>query len=295
MTMEKFVSLQSGMRICYRIDGDPTARPLVMIAGLGLDLTSWPAAMIDGLVASGFRVIRFDNRDIGQSTHVTTPPPDRLRQLQRRSLPEDYDLEDMATDTIGLIDSLGLESFDLLGMSMGGMIAQIVAARIPDRVTTLTSIFSTTGHRKVGQPATSTIIRMARRGPRTADEFVESYLRTLRHIGSTVFPVDVEVESDWARGIWARGGGRARGAGMARQIAAIAKSGDRTAAVRTITAPTLVIHGDRDRMVNPSGGKATTAAIRGSRSVTVQGMRHHIAPGVVPQLVDLVVEHTGLA
>jgi pimeloyl-ACP methyl ester carboxylesterase len=294
MTADQFVTLPSGIRLCYRIDGEHNARTLVMVAGLGLDLTSWPSSMVDDLVESGFRVIRFDNRDVGQSTHVDTAPPGRLRQLQRRSLPEDYDLGDMAEDTIGLLDALGVRSFDLLGMSMGGMIAQLVAARIPDRVTTLTSIFSTTGHRKVGQPATSTIVRMARRGPRTADEFVDRHLGTLRHIGSTTFPPDTELETEWARGIWERGGGRSRGAGLARQIAAIAKSGDRTEALRTIAAPTLVIHGDRDLMVNPSGGAATAAAITGSRSLTVTGMRHHLAPGVVPQLVTLIVEHTGV-
>ncbi|HEY2642268.1 MAG TPA: alpha/beta fold hydrolase [Galbitalea sp.] len=128
---EKIAQLPSGIELCYRMDGASSGRPLVLIAGLGLDLTSWPTAMIDGLVDAGFRIIRFDNRDVGRSTHVRTPPPGRLRQLLARSEAEDYDLGDMAEDVVGLLDELRLAAVDLVGMSLGGMIAQTVAEATP--------------------------------------------------------------------------------------------------------------------------------------------------------------------
>jgi len=289
-----FTTLPSGIRICYRIDGAANGRPLVLIAGLGLDLTSWPKPFVDGLVRAGFRVIRLDNRDVGQSTHVATPPPSRRRQLTAKSAAEDYDLGDMAEDVVGLLDALHLGRVDLVGMSLGGMIAQTIAARNPTRVRSLTSIFSTTGDRRVGQPATSTILRMARRGPRTREEYGQRHVATMRRIGSKTFAPDDVLELEWALSSWERGGGRARGAGVARQIGAIFKSGDRTGELRNISAPTLIIHGDKDVMVNPTGGAATARAISGSVHHTIAGMGHHIAPDLVPQLLTMIVEHTSI-
>jgi pimeloyl-ACP methyl ester carboxylesterase len=132
---------------------------------------------------------------------------------------------------------------------------------------------------------------MARRPARTPDAFAQRHLSTLRHIGSTTYPFDERAERAWALEAWARGRGLARAEGAARQIAAIRKSGDRTEEVRGITAPTLVVHGDRDRMVHPSGGEATAAAIPGARHEVVPGMRHHLAPGLVPRLLELILEH----
>lgn len=292
---DRFCSLPNGIELCYRQDGPASGPPVLLVAGLGLDLTSWPALLLDGLAEEGFRVIRFDNRDSGRSTHLDTPPPSRFRQLRGRSLPEDYDLGDMAADTVGLLDFLGLAQVDLVGMSMGGMIAHTLAARHPERVRTLTSIFSTTGFGRVGQPARSTLVRMGRPPARTPDAFADRHLATLRHIGSTVYPYDERAERDWAVEAWARGRGLSRAQGAARQIAAIRKSGDRTEEVRRITAPTLVLHGDRDRMVHPSGGEATAQAIPGARHVVIPGMRHHIAPGLVPQLLELIAAHTRTA
>jgi pimeloyl-ACP methyl ester carboxylesterase len=247
--------------------------------------------MIDGLVDAGFRIIRFDNRDVGRSTHVRSPPPGRLRQLLARSEAEDYELGDMAEDVVGLLDELRLAAADLVGMSLGGMIAQTVAARHPDRVRSLTSIFSTTGDRRVGQPARSTIMRMLRPTAKTREAYAKRHLSTLRHIGSTTFPFDESAEIAWALGAWDRAAA-GRGAGVARQIGAIWKSGDRTAELLAISAPTLVLHGDADRMVHPSGGAATASAIPGARHETIVGMRHHLSPGVVPRLVQFIVEHT---
>jgi pimeloyl-ACP methyl ester carboxylesterase len=193
----------------------------------------------------------------------------------------------MAADTVGLLDHLGIDRVHLVGMSMGGMIAQTVAARHPARVASLTSIFSTTGDRRVGQPARSTLARLARGPARTVEESVERHLGMLRHIGSPTELPDDDLERAWAVGLWERGGGVAARAGVPRQISAIQASGDRTAELRRITAPTLVVHGSTDRMVHPTGGRATAAAVPGARHVEIPGMGHHLAPGVVDQLVEL--------
>ncbi|HEY3712651.1 MAG TPA: alpha/beta fold hydrolase [Amycolatopsis sp.] len=289
-TADRFADLPAGPRICYRVEGPEDGPPLLLIAGLGLDLTSWPQRLVDGFTGHGFRVIRFDNRDAGRSSRITTPAPGRLRQLLARPRPGAYDLGDLAADTIGLLDHLGVERAHLAGMSMGGMIAQTVAARHPGRVATITSIFSTTGHPRVGQPARSTILRLAKRPARTAEESAERHLSLLSHIGSKTFPPDEALERAWATAGWERSGGV--NPGVPRQISAIQASGDRTAELRRITAPTLVVHGDADLMVHPSGGRATAQAIPGARHVEITGMRHHLAPGVLDRLMELT---TGLA
>ncbi|MQA33152.1 alpha/beta fold hydrolase [Modestobacter roseus] len=296
--LDRFVDLPAGPRLCFRVDGADEAVPLLLIAGLGIDLTSWPQRMVDGFTARGFRVVRFDNRDIGRSSRVDAPPPGRLRQLLARPRPGAYDLGDMAADTHGLLDHLGIDRVHLVGMSMGGMIAQTLAARHPDRVASLTSIFSTTGDRRVGQPARSTLLRLAKAPARTVEESVERHVGLLRHIGSPEFAPDDDLERAWALGLWERGGGARARAGVPRQISAIQASGDRTAECGRITAPTLVVHGSADRMVHPTGGRATAAAIPGSRHVEITGMGHHLAPGVVDRLVDLttdLAQGTGLA
>ncbi|HST96939.1 MAG TPA: alpha/beta fold hydrolase [Geodermatophilus sp.] len=284
---DRFVDLPAGPRICHRVDGPDDGTPLLLVAGLGLDLTSWPQRMVDGFVERGFRVVRLDNRDAGRSSRIDAPPPGRLRQLLARPRPDAYDLADMAADTVGLLDALGIERAHLVGMSMGGMIAQTVAARHPARVLTLTSIFSTTGHRRVGQPARSTLLRLARGPARTLEESVERHLAMLAHIGSTTFPPDPDHERAWATAVWDRCGGARSGAPVARQIGAIQASGDRTAELARIAAPTLVVHGDRDLMVHPTGGRATADAVPGARHVEIAGMGHHLAPGVVDRLVEL--------
>lgn len=292
---DRYCVLPGGNRFCYRVDGDPTGQPLVLIAGLTLDLTSWPAEMVDGLTGRGFRVIRLDNRDVGRSTWATTAPPGRLRQLTRRPRADGYDLGDMAADVIALLDHLDIDRVHLVGMSMGGMIAQTVAARYPDRTLTLTSIFSTTGAPDVGQPACSTLALLAKRPPRTRQAFIDRHVAMMKHLAGRGFPLDVEAAAAYAGGAWDRGPGPCAGAGVARQINAIFKSGDRTAELARITAPTLVVHGDRDRIVHPSGGAATAAAIPAARRLTIPGMGHDLAPGLVGRLVTVISQNAARA
>ena len=152
----------NGVRLCYRVQGPREATPLLLVAGWDQDLTSWPALFIDALLERGFRVIRHDNRDAGRSSRIQTPPPSTLRQFRERPRRDAYNLQDMADDAVALLNHLGLERVHVLGISMGGMIAQSMAASHPDRVQTLTSLISTTGQSKIGQPAWSTKLRIAR-------------------------------------------------------------------------------------------------------------------------------------
>ncbi len=288
---DRFAELPGGIRLCYRTRGGLEAEPLVLVAGLGCDMTWWPAALLDGLVEQGFGVVTFDNRDAGRSTTIETPAPGTLRRLLARPRRDAYTLADMAADTVGLLDHLGVERAHLVGASMGGMIAQTVAARWPTRVRTLTSVISTTGAAKIGQPATSTMLKLAKPPAKTRAQSVARHLDMVRHLEGSAFPRDEAAETLLAGEVWDRGAGAGTGARTARQIQAIQASGDRTAELRGITAPTLVVHGDRDLIVHPSGGRATAEAIPGARHVTVAGMGHHFAPGVLPRVVALVAGH----
>ncbi|WP_375541492.1 alpha/beta fold hydrolase [Quadrisphaera sp. INWT6] len=311
---DRFVDLPAGPRLCYRDsagtgssdtrssgaqdDVGRSGEVVLLVAGLGQDLTAWPDALVDGLVARGLRVVRFDNRDVGRSDRIAAPPPGRLRQLLRRPRSDAYDLADMAADAVGLLDHLGVERAHVLGQSLGGMVAQVVAARRPDRVASLTSVYSTTGAAGVGGTARSTLLRLRHAPAQTVEEAVVRHVGMMRHLSGLGFPLDdagVAAEEARARGAWERGGGPASRVGPARQIQAIAASGDRTAELGRITAPTLVVNGDRDVMVDPSGGLATVAAIAGARHVVVPGMGHHLATGLVDRLVELVGDHVAAA
>lgn len=290
---DQFVDLPNGVRLCYRVHGSQEATPLLLVAGWGQDLTSWPPPFIDALVERGFRVIRYDNRDAGRSSRIHTPAPSTLRQLRARPRRDAYSLEDMADDAVALLNHLGLERVHVLGVSMGGMIAQSMAASHPDRVATLTSLISTTGQSRIGQPAWSTKLRIAWPAARTRDASVRRHLGLTAHLAGVDYPPDAAVETRYAEGAWDRAAEvrGTPGAAGARQIQAIQVSGDRTEQLRRITAPTLVVHGDRDLIVHPSGGRATADTIPGARHVTVPGMGHHLAPGLLDRLVELVTDH----
>ena len=293
---EQVAGLPNGISLCYRSMGDPEAPVVLLIAGLGLQLVYWPRVLIDALVAAGYRVIAFDNRDAGRSSRCDSPHPGRFGQLLRRVPGGAYSLEDMAQDVAHLMTHLGVARAHVFGMSMGGMIAQALAAGHPRRVATLTSLFSTTGNRWVGQPALSTMWRMATaRRPRSQDEAVAVYVQAMRHIGDAGVP---GIQDEWARYAalaWRRNGRRADARAFSRQIGAILKSGDRSASLRKIQAPTLVLHGDVDRIVHPSGGLATAAAIAGARFESLVGMRHQIDEHQVGRMMPLLVEHFGRA
>jgi pimeloyl-ACP methyl ester carboxylesterase len=214
-----------------------------------------------------------------------------VRQIVRRFPNEQYTLGDMARDTIGLLDHLELDRVHLVGTSMGGMIAQTVAAGYPERVTTLTSISSSTGHWYAGRMAPSTMMMMLRPRPADRQGASEWTVKLFRHIGSRGYAIDEGEIRATALHAFDRGDGAAAGEGLARQVGAIYKTGDRTRELRRILAPTLVIHGGRDPMVHPSGGAATAAAIPGARSVTIDGMGHDLPGAALPRLGHLIAQH----
>lgn len=293
--VDQFAPLDSGTTICFRDHGAKSDPVILLVAGLGEDMTFWGDSFVGSLVAQGHRVITVDNRDVGQSTFAATPPPAIWRQVLARPRADAYSLDDMAQDCVGVLDHLSIDKVHLVGRSMGGMIAQTIAATQPNRVLSLISIFSTTGSSKVGQPAKSTI-RLLVTAPeaKTRTDAVRAHLRITRHIAGTAYPIDDAAEAAIAARGWDRSAGDLA-AGSARQIQAIQRSGDRASRLQKITAPTLVIHGDRDLMVAPSGGEATAAAIPSAQHVVIPGMGHHIHEDLVDVITGYISGHTARA
>jgi pimeloyl-ACP methyl ester carboxylesterase len=291
---EELVDVGRGVSLCCERLGDPAKPPLLLIMGLGQQLIAWPDAFCDALMARGFYVVRFDNRDVGRSTHFSAMRPARLGQLISRHFDEDqYDLGDMARDTAGLIDALALRPAHIVGVSMGGMIGQTLAARYPQHVRSLVSIMSATGARASGWIAPSTLRLMFGTPARDREAAADRAAAIFRHIGSRGFPFDEHRVRELSMRAFDRDP-RAM-SGMGRQLAAVAKSGDRTRELASIAAPTLVIHGDHDRMVHPSGGRASAKAIPGARLETITGMGHDLPAGAIPRIVELIAEHAAAA
>ncbi|MFD7966605.1 alpha/beta fold hydrolase [Streptomyces zaomyceticus] len=289
-SQDRFVRLPHGTRLCYRLDGETGAPPVLLLGGLGEDLTTWSSHFVSTLASRGLHVIRMDNRDCGRSTFAQDPPPSVLRQLLVRPRADAYTLADLATDSALLLEHLGVGPAHVVGRSMGGMIAQSMAARFPERTRSLVSIYSTTGDPRVGQPAASTKLLLASAPPRTRAQAVRAHLRLTAHLAGTRHPVDEVAEAAHAVSTWDRTAGDGA-AGSARQIQAIQASGDRTAELGTVTAPTLVIHGDRDPMVHPTGGHATAIAIAGARLTVVPGMGHHLPDSLAEQVITEIAAH----
>ncbi len=290
---ETVVDVGRGIHLCYDQTGDPDDPPVILISGLGQQLHSWPDDFVAALAGRGYCVTRFDNRDAGRSTQMPYRPPNPVSMFRGGDPRKQYHLGDMARDTVGLLDALGYRDAHLIGISMGGMIAQTVAAHHPGRVRTLTSIMSTTGARRLGRPALSTWRRMlTSRPPRTRAEAMDRAANMFAHIGSHGFPFDEHAVRTYAGTAWDR---NPSPAGLVRQLTAIFASGDRTAELAHIDVPTLVIHGDRDRMVHPTGGAATARAIPGARLETIVGLGHDLPVGAWGRIIDLITEHATLA
>ena len=260
--------------IAYERFGDPTLPPLLLIMGVGTQMLGWPDGFCAALAARGVHVIRLDNRDIGLSTHLTdAPPPDMRAVMTGDTSSASYRLSDMAGDVVGLLDGLELDGAHLVGASMGGMIAQTVAIEHPSRVRSLTSIMSNTGDRSVGQATPQALAALLSPPAATREQAIERTVSILRVIGSPGFDLD-EADLRWRTGLaFDRSNDPV---GVARQFAAIVASGDRTAALRSLAVPTLVIHGADDPLVNVSGGRATATAIPGAELVVYDGMGHHL-------------------
>lgn len=285
---EQFCDVGRGITLCYETFGDPDDPPALLIMGLATQMIGWHEDFCERLAERGFYVIRFDNRDCGRSTHLDFPPPRPGQLLFRRLHPDQYRLGDMGEDAAGLIRALDLGSAHVIGASMGAMIAQTMAAEHPDLVRSLVSIMGSTGNRWRGQPAISIYRYLVRRPPRDREAFIERAAEIFSVVGSTGFPQDLEYVRERAARSYDRGHDIAGGG---RQLGAIVKSGDRTKRLRKIRVPTLVIHGSVDKLVRPSGGRATARAIEGSRLVMIEGMGHDLPRPVWPRLLDEIAEN----
>jgi pimeloyl-ACP methyl ester carboxylesterase len=279
-------SLQAnGLTIALESFGAVDAEPFLLISGLGVQMTRWSVAFCNALASQGYRVIRFDNRDVGLSTHLDTAPiPDFgalaavLGRGERPDLP--YTLGDMALDAVGLLDALQIERAHVVGRSMGGMIAQIMASEHPDRVLSLTSIMSSTGNPGLAGPSPEAMATLTRRGPDPHHDqagYLDHRVAAARLIASPGFPFDEEAQRVQASAEFGRS---YNPPGFARQIAAVGAAGDRRARLRAIAAPTLVIHGAQDLLFPLAGGQDTAANISGAELLVIEGMGHDMPAGL---------------
>jgi pimeloyl-ACP methyl ester carboxylesterase len=273
------------LTIYYETEGDPAGLPLLLVVGLGAQLTWWPAGFRSALAERGFFVVCYDNRDAGKSTWLDDAGPADLLAVLSGTVPPPYLLSDLAGDGVAVLDALGLPSAHVLGVSMGGMIAQGLAIGHPGRVRSLSSIMSTTGDPSVGQPRPDITEMLLRARPPDKAAAVEQSVVMARAISSPAFGFDEEqtrmrMSADYDRGNHPDGAGR--------QIAAILMSGDRTPALRELTMPVLVIHGDADPMIDISGGRATADAIPGARLWVIPGLGHDIPAELFGELADAV-------
>lgn len=279
----------NGIEIEYETFGEPTNPPVLLIMGLAAQLTRWPLSFVEQLAARGYFVIRYDNRDVGLSTKFDGAPIPQIPVLvatMMAGLKPDvpYTLNDMAADAVGLLDALDIRRAHVIGASMGGMIAQLVAADYPDRVLSLTSIMSSTGNPGLppSKPEAMAVL-MSRPISGERDAVIAHGVRTDLVIGSPAYPSDAaairaRVERDFERMNYP--------AGPARQLAAVVANGDRRATIARITAPTMVIHGMDDPLVLVECGRDTAAAISGALITEIPGMGHNLPEALISVILD---------
>jgi pimeloyl-ACP methyl ester carboxylesterase len=286
----------NGISIEYEEFGEKDSAPLLLIMGLGAQMVMWPDRFCSQLVDRGFRVIRFDNRDVGLSTkfHEECPDPAQLLPdvMQGKSIDPPYSLDDMAQDAAELLGALGIASAHVVGASMGGMIAQLLAIRSPERVRTLTSIMSTTGNPDLPQAGPDILALLMRPVPSEREARIQQSLDASRILRGGGFEFDEPGLRELAELSLDRDPDPT---GMTRQLLAIATGGSRKEALGSVTAPTVVIHGDADPLVPIAGGYDTAEAIPGARMLVIEGMGHELPEGVWPRVIDAVVELTQTA
>ncbi len=283
----------NGIEICYDVFGSPDAEPLFLIMGLSAQMVLWDDEFCQQLASRGFRVIRFDNRDIGQSTKLTGGKRITLGELLKLRflgvLPwAPYKLRDMAADTTGLMDALSIRSAHIVGASMGGMIAQEMAIHMPDRVRSLTSIMSSTGNPKLPQPKREAAALLMAPPPKNKDEYIATFARNWRVLRAGSFPEDEAKDRLRAERCYARG---LSPEGVGRQLRAILASGSRVKALSNVKLPALVIHGAADPLVRPEAAIDTANAIPGAKLVMIKDMGHAIPIPMWPQVIGAIADH----
>jgi pimeloyl-ACP methyl ester carboxylesterase len=262
------------VRLWFETFGDPADPALVLINGLGSQCINYRVEWVQRFVAEGLSVIRFDNRDVGRSTWFDEAGTDGPA----------YSIEDMADDAAAVIEAAGVDAAHVLGVSMGGMIAQALAIRHPERVLTLTSIMSSTGDLDVGQPSHESLEHILTPSPTDREGYLQHQVTSIRTWGSPA-----AFDEDWIRTIQGEAYDRAfHPAGQLRQMYAVRTAASRTEALGAVTVPTLVIHGDQDKLVDPSGGRRTAEAIPGARFELIEGMGHDYPPMWWDRIVGLV-------
>jgi pimeloyl-ACP methyl ester carboxylesterase len=288
-TAVQYTPERGGIRLAYVTSGPADGMPLLLVHGLATQMLLWHDDLIADLVDRGFFVIRFDNRDIGLSTHLHDAPyPDVMAALTTGDTSSaSYRLEDMADDAVGLLDHLGIAAAHVVGVSMGGMIAQTIAIEHPDRVLSLTSIMSTSSPR-IGAPTQAASAVLLAPPATNRQEGVERVLATYRVIGSPGYPLD----EDWLAEVAGTSYDRAYDPlGVARQLLAIHASGDRTPGLQQLRVPTLVIHGEDDPLVQVEGGRATAEAVPDSTLMVIPGMGHNLPRELWPTILGAITEH----
>ena len=281
---EELFAPANGIELCYQEMGDSDGEPLLLVMGLATQMLGWDERLCSLLAERGLHVVRFDNRDIGRSTRISSAgAPSLLDTFSGRGASAPYLLRDMAADSFGLMDHLGWDSAHVVGASMGGMIAQTMAIEHPERVRSLVSIMSTTGNRWTGLPTVKAFGVLFSKRPTGREAFIERGVNTFRVIGSPGYPYDEQRVREVAGRAFDRG---VSGAGVARQLHAITASGDRTSALERLDLPATVIHGNRDPLVRPTGGHATARAIPGARLKLIDGMGHDLPRELHPTFAD---------
>ena len=281
------------LKLCVERRHRPEGAPLLLIAGLGMQLIGWPSAFITLLEDAGFDVIAYDARDVGRSSVLDDAgPPDLLRALRRDKSRLAYGLEDLADDATGLLDALSIERAHLFGVSMGAMVAQLVALRSPDRVRSLCSAMGSTGRRSVGQASNRALSVLLRPAARGEDDAVAQRVAQRRVTAGPEEAIDEELERRVAIDSYRRGH---HSMGSARQVAAVLAADDRTEELATVKAPTLVVHGSDDEMIDRSGGEATAAAIPEAQLLMIDGMGHDLPSSHLAEIVTAVAQNAARA
>jgi pimeloyl-ACP methyl ester carboxylesterase len=282
----------NGIEIEYVTEGNPSDPALLLVMGLGAQLTTWPDGFVDGLRRRGFFVIRFDNRDSGLSTTFEGLPDITALFTGTDLSSVSYRIEDMADDAAALLGALGIAEAHVVGASMGGMITQAAVINHPERFLSATSIMSTTGDRAVGAPTGEAMTALLRPVATSREEAIQASVEGSLVIGSPGYPTDERLLRERAAAAYDRS---YNPEGTARQLGAILGSPDRTEGLHGVRIPFLVVHGEADPLVTPSGGDATAAAVPGSKLLTIPGMGHDLPEALWDTVIDAIVANTELA
>jgi pimeloyl-ACP methyl ester carboxylesterase len=280
----------NGIQIEYDTFGDSSSPALLLVMGGGSQMIFWEVGFCELLAKRGHFVIRFDNRDVGLSTKFEeTGVPDMMAAMEGKPVCPAYSLDDMADDAAGLLDALGIEKAHICGASMGGMIAQVISYRHPERVLSLTSIMSSTGNPELPQIKPDVMAVVMKPVPEGREAYIDHSVNMLRTLWSPGFPFDEErmrkiVAQSHDRSYYPQG--------MTRQIAAVIAHGDRRSSLASIKVPTLVIHGADDPLISAEGGKETARVIPGAKLLIINGMGHDMPEGAWPEIVDAISNHT---